>query len=80
MNFLDKNKPIYLLQLGFRQNCSTSYAVIHLTEPINQTLVQDLFSCGICVDIQKVFDRVDHDILLWELEHYGIKGITCNTP
>ena len=77
-NFLDKNKLIYSLQFGFRQNYSTSYALMNLTDqsPINQSLDQGLFSCGIFVDLQKTFDTVDHNILLGKLEHYGIRGIT----
>ena len=75
-NFLDKNKLIYPLQFGFRQNYSTSYALVHLTETTKQSLDQGLFSCGIFVDLQKAFDTVDHDILLGKLEHYGIRGIT----
>ena len=75
-NFLEKNKLIYSLQFGFRQNYSTSYALIHLTETIKQSLDQGLFSCGIFVDLQKAFDTVDHGILLGKLEHYGIRGIT----
>ena len=75
-NFLEKNKLIYSLQFGSRQNYSTSYALIHLTETIKQPLDQGLFSCGIFVDLQKVFGTVDHGILLGKLEHYGIRGIT----
>ena len=75
-NFLDKNKLIYSLQFGFRKNYSTSYALIHLTETIKQSLDQGLFSCGIFVDLQKAFDTVDHDILHGKLEHCGIRGIT----
>ena len=75
-NFLDKNKLIYSLQFGFRQNYSTSYALIHLTETIKQSLDQGLISRGIFVDLQKAFDTIDHDILLGKLEHYEIRGIT----
>ena len=55
--FLDKNKLIYSLKLGSRQNYSTSYTLIHLTETINQLLDQALFSCGIFVDLQNVFKK-----------------------
>ena len=73
---LDKKKLIYSLEFGFRQNYSTSYALIHLNETIKQSLDQGLFSCGIFVDLQKVFDTADHDILLSKLKNYGIRGIT----
>ena len=75
-NFLEKDKLIYSLQFGFRQNYSTSYVLIHLTKTIKQSLDQGLFSCGISVDLQKAFDTVGHGILLGKLEHYGIRSIT----
>ena len=34
-----------------------------------------LFSCGVFIDLKKVFDTVDHDILLDRLYRYGIRGI-----
>ena len=75
-NFLDKNKLIYSLQFGFRQNYSTSYALIHLTKTIKQSLDQGLFSCCVFVDLQKTFDAIDHDTFLGKLEHHRIRGIT----
>ena len=57
--FLNIKDIIYPLQFGFRQNYSTSYALIHLTETIEQVLDQCKYRCGICVDLQKAFDTVD---------------------
>ena len=48
----------------------------HLTETMKQFLGQGVFSCGIFVDLQKSFTRVDHYILLIKLEDYGIRGYT----
>ena len=73
---LEKNKLIYSLQFGFKQNYSTSYALIHHIETIKQSIDQGLFSCGIFFDLQKAFDTVDHGILPGKLDHYGIRGIT----
>ena len=76
-NFLDIDNLIYSLQFGFRQKPSTTYALINLTASIRHTLDEDSFGCGIFIDLQKVFDTVDHKILLRKLEYYGICG-ACN--
>ena len=67
------NGVIYNLQVGFRQKYSTSHALIHSTDKIREQLDSRNFASGIFVDLQKVFDTVDHDILIQKLNHYGIK-------
>ena len=42
---------------------------------IRSALDNDQFVCGVFIDLQKVFDTVDHKILLSKKNHYGIKGI-----
>ena len=76
-NFLDINKLMYLLQFGFRPKNSTNHALINLTESIRQFLDEVSFGCGIFVDLQKAFNTVDHEILLRNIEYYGIRGV-CN--
>ena len=73
--FLNKKNIIYKLQFGFRQQCSTSHALINKTENIGIGLDDGNTGCGIFVDLQKAFDTVDHQILLATLNHYGIRGV-----
>ena len=73
--FLNIQDIIYPLQIGFHQNYSASYALIHLNETIKEALDQGKYGCGIFVDLQKAFDTVDHYILLGNLKHYGIRGV-----
>ena len=62
--FSDKNRS-YSLQFAFRQKYSTVHALINVTENIRKKLDGGNIGCGIFVDLQKAFDTVEHDILLW---------------
>ena len=74
--FLNNNNIIYTLQFGFRQQYSTSHALINITENIRKALDDRNIACGVFVDLQKAFDTVDHQILLAKLNHYGIRGVS----
>ena len=77
-NYLEMNSVIYDLQSGFRQKYSASHALINLTDKVREELYSRNFACGIFADLQKVFDTVDHDILIQKLNHYGIRGVANN--
>ena len=62
--FLTKNNVIYDLKFAFRQNIFTAHALINLTENIKQALDEGYIGRGIIVDLEKVFDTIDHQILL----------------
>ena len=77
--FLNIKDIIYPFQFCFRQNYTTSYALIHLTETIKEALDQGKYGCRVFVDIRKAFDTVDHNILLGKLKHYGIRGVAYSS-
>ena len=73
-NFLEENKCLFLRQFGFRNKHSTNQALIDLTETIRKTIDDNEFACGVFLDFKKMFDKVNHGILLKKLEHYGVRG------
>ena len=74
--FLNSNNIIYNLQFGFRQQYSTSHALVNITENIGKALDDGYIGCGVFVGLQKAFDTVDQLILLAKLNHYGICGVS----
>ena len=72
--FLDKNKILSNTQYGFRENMSTSLALMELIEDVTQSLDAHKHTIGVFIDLKKAFDTIDHRILLNKLNHYGLRG------
>ena len=45
-----------------------------MIENIQTRLEDNEFAAGVFVGMKKVFDTVDHEILIRKLEHYGVRG------
>ena len=71
--FLVSHEIIHSNQFGFRSGYSTSHSLISIVETIRKSLDNNMFGCGVFIDLKKAFDTVNHEILLEKLEHYGIR-------
>jgi len=72
---LDANKILHKFQFGFRINHSTSLALIDVIDNILEHLDNYKHVIGIYLDLQKVFDTVNHRMLLYKLCNYGVRGV-----
>ena len=45
-----------------------------MIDKITEALDNGDYVTGICLDFSKAFDTVNHEILLYKLPHYGIRG------
>ena len=73
-SFIEQKNLLTPSQHGFRKAHSTQHAILDIVNAIQTNMDNRLFSCGIFIDLKKVFDTVDHKILLHKLDHYGFRG------
>ena len=68
----------YFLNLNMafvRTALLTQHVLIDIVNKIQLNFDKKLYSCIIFKDLKKAFDTIDHDVLLYKLEHYAIRGI-----
>ena len=74
-NFMDVNKIFFESQYGFRKKHSTEHALLEVQNRVCKLLENKKIVSGICMDLSKAFDTLNHNILLKKLDYYGIRGI-----
>jgi hypothetical protein len=76
MTFLTQNNILTEGQNGFRKGKSTLTASQSFIESIEEAIDSGLHVIGLFFDLSKAYDVIDHDILLDELDSYGIRGVS----
>ena len=61
------------LLTGFRKNHSTQHFLTNMLEKWKNTLDKGGFVCAMFMDLSKVFDTVNHDLLIARLGTYGFQ-------
>jgi hypothetical protein len=75
-DFLEKHKILDENQYGFRASRSTTDAVTNLLGHILNDKEKNNIAIGLFIDYSKAFDTIDYDTLLYQMEKYGIRGLT----
>ena len=75
-NFLRQNNIFYNYQSGFRKNHSTDLCLFFLNDKILKGYDNILFMGIILIDLQKVFDTINHKIFLAKLHTIGFSKKT----
>ena len=73
--FFQKHKVFYKCQFAFKKNHATNNALTEVMNYIYKSLDEGNYVFGIYIDLKKAFDTVQHQILLYKLQHYGIRGL-----
>jgi hypothetical protein len=77
-NYLTINNLLYNSQHGFRTLHSTETAAYEFIDVTNNFLDSGFIPLTLFLDLSKAFDTLDHAILLYKLEYYGITSTALN--
>ena len=73
-SFFSENGILNDNQFGFRAGRSCEQALLTAQKTILDSLDKKKVALLLLIDFSKAFDMVEHEILLYKLKHYGIRG------
>ena len=73
MNSLNKHEIFHPTQYGFKKNKSTTHAALDLVTEMYDNINSNQYTGLVLLDFKKAFDAVSHSVLLYELQHYGVR-------
>ena len=71
--YLIDNNLLNEYQTEFRKSYSTDTGLINLMDTIKIENYHGVYAEMVLLDLQRVFDNVDHDILCKQFQNYGLK-------
>lgn len=78
VDYLNKEDIIFSKQYGFRENFSTSDAIVELTDRVVNALDAGSHTIAVFLDLSKAFDTVNRDIMTDKLERLGFGGLVLD--
>jgi len=72
--FLTVHDLLSVIQSRFCKKRSTETAIVYLTGYILDHIDRQMSTGAVFIVFKKAFDLVDHECLLYKLEHYGLRG------
>ena len=71
---MEENRLLSQSQFGFRLKRSTSTALIAFTDQVLESMDKGCVTGTVFLDLRKVFDTVDHLLLINKLKSLGVAG------
>ena len=72
--FLERNELLHPAQCGFRSNRSTKDCLMKLHDDLYKSISNKRFSVAVFLDVEKAYDMVWRQGLLYKMSKIGIKG------
>ena len=76
--FLSEHSLLSCKQFGFRKGRSTQDAILNFLNSIYSDLEDGKVPVGICFDLSRAFDSINHELLLKKLCAVGVTGTILN--